>query len=89
VRSSFWSREKDVELAARYTDGESVDQIAADFGLTPSAIVTRCSTLGLLRRRTSKSPNRYGNAHLLIGEALRQAIPVDPDEFSSDLLDSI
>ncbi len=84
-----WTREKDVALARHYVAGESVEQIAAEFGCSPSTIKTRCSTLGLLRRRVKANPVPHGNASFLIGQALRTALPVDTATFGEDLLDKL
>ena len=85
----IWNREKDIELARRYVAGEPVEQIAAEFGCTPGVITTRCGTLGLLRRKTKKTPVSHGNAPFLIGQALRIALPVDTETFGEDLLDKL
>ena len=84
-----WTRAKDIELARRYVAGEPVEQIAAEFGCSPSTIKTRCGTLGLLRRRIKANPIQHGNASFLIGQALRTALPIDTGTFSKDLLDKL
>ena len=81
-----WTREKEVELARRYVAGEAVDEIAASFGCTTSALTTRVSTLGIRRRKLATNCVGNGNAVFLTGSVLRSAMPLPDDSFGEDLL---
>lgn len=88
--SSFWTCEKDRDLAGRYATGDSVAQIAADFDCTIGMVRTRVATLGLLRRalRAGQKP-AGGNAAWVVGEALRGGLAVPKDPFADDLLNRL
>lgn len=86
MNRSFWNCERDVELAKRYVGGEAVEDIAAAFGCSSQSVKTRCSTLGVVRRKVRRDRPENGNAGFLIGNVRRGAIPIDPNTFSDDLL---
>jgi DNA-directed RNA polymerase specialized sigma24 family protein len=56
-----WDQVKDVELAGRYIMGETPEAIAARLGCTVSAVKTRCSTLGIVRRKLRSDKPVHGN----------------------------
>jgi hypothetical protein len=85
----FWTREKDIELARRYVDGDSVDDICKAFGATHSMVKGRLNTLGVRRRVTKNAVDQHGNAALLLGQALRTAMPTKTDTFADDLLKAL
>lgn len=82
----FWTREKEIELARRYVEGDSIDDICEAFGATHSMVKARLNTLGVRRRATKSVADRHCNAALLLGQALRTAMPVKRDGFADDLL---
>lgn len=86
---SFWTREKDIELARRYVDGDSVDDICKAFGATHSMVKGRLNTLGIRRRVTKGAVDRHGNAALVLGQALRTAMPATTEAFAEDLLRAV
>lgn len=63
----FWTRERDQELARRYTAGEAPEEIAASLGCTMQALRTRCSTLGIVRRKLRSDKPMHGNADFILG----------------------
>jgi len=85
----FWTREKEIELARRYVDGETIDDICKAFGATHSMVKGRLSMLGIRRRGTKSAADRHGNAALVLGQALRTAIPVTAEAFAEDLVTAI
>ena len=85
----FWTREKEIELARRYVDGETIDDICKALGATQSMVKGRLSTLGIRRRVTKSDADRHGNAALLLGQALRTAMPTKADSFADDLLEAL
>lgn len=82
----FWTRDKDLELARRYVDGQSVEAISLALGASQSMVKSRLSTLGVRRRRTKSDVDRHGNAALILGQTLRVAIPTPTDGFAEDFL---
>ena len=85
----FWTHDKDAELARRYVDGQSVEDIGLALGVTHSMVKSRLSTLGVRRRVTKGDTNRHGNAALVLGQALRMAMPVATETFAEDLLTAV
>jgi hypothetical protein len=69
VTRSFWSQERDRELARRYIAGEAPEEIAATLGCTMQALRTRCSTLGIVRRKLRSDKPVHGNADFILGTA--------------------
>ncbi|MBB4620007.1 hypothetical protein [Sphingomonas abaci] len=82
----FWTRDKEIELARRYVEGDSIDDICEAFGATHGMVKARLNMLGVRRRITKSAADRNGNAALLLGQALRTAMPVKTDGFADDLL---
>jgi hypothetical protein len=62
----FWNPDRDRELARRYIIGETPEDIAATLGCTVQALRTRCSTLGIVRRKLKGDAPVHGNAHFLL-----------------------
>lgn len=85
----FWTHGKDAELARRYVDGQSVEDIGLALGVTHSTVKARLSTLGVRRRVMQNDADRHGNAALVLGQALRTAIPVTAEAFAEDLVTAI
>ena len=85
----FWTHDKDAELARRYVDGQSVEDIGVALGVTRSTIKARLSTLGVRRRVTQNDADPHGNAALVLGQALRTAMPATTEVFAEDLLRAV
>lgn len=85
----FWTHDKDAELARRYVDGQSVEDIGVALGATHGMVRSRLSTLGVRRRVTKSDTDRHGNAALVLGQALRTAMPATTDAFAEDLLTAL
>lgn len=84
-----WTHDKDAELARRYVNDQSVEDISVALGVTHSMVKSRFSTLGVRRRITKSDTNRHGNAALVLGQALRTAMPAKMDAFADDLLKAL
>lgn len=85
----FWTHDKDVELAKRYIDGQSVADISVALGVTDSMVKSRLNTLGVRRRVTKSNTDRHRNAALVLGQALRTAMPATTESFAEDLLTAL
>lgn len=82
----FWTHDKDAELARRYIDGQSVEDIAIALGATHGMVKSRFSTLGVRRRGTKSDADRHANAALFLGQALRTTMTATTEAFAEDLL---
>lgn len=69
----FWTHERDQELARRYIAGEPPEEIAATLGCTMQALRTRCSTLGIVRRKLRSDKPVHGNADFVLGKPLSES----------------